>query len=151
MIPIKNVMLIDDNKLDLFVNQRILKTYHNNIRVIHYQNPLLALKYLQISLLKNNLNHFTRPNVLFLDINMPQCTGFEFLEKLIKQNQLEIQNLKIYILSSSTSPKDINKAKLNPICSGYINKPLTIEKLHEILNINKLNLNKRIVLKRLSI
>lgn len=147
MIPIKNVLLIDDNKIDLFVNQRIIEKYNNKIRVIHFQNPLSALDYLNISLHENNLNHLTRPNVLFLDINMPQCNGFEFLEKLFKQQHLEVQNLKIYMLSASASPIDINKANANPICSGYINKPLTIEKLNEVLIGNAINFSKHIVLK----
>mgnify|MGYP000968123571 FL=1 len=40
------------------------------------------------------------------------------------------------MLSSSVSLVDVNKANTHPLCSGYINKPLTIEKLHKVLNIN---------------
>ncbi|WP_372754247.1 response regulator [Mariniflexile sp.] len=136
MIPIKNVMLVDDNKIDLFVSKKIIEKYDENLRVIYYQNPLSALEYLQISLRKNNLNHLTRPNVLFLDINMPECNGFEFLDKLSKMNSVETKNLKIYMLSSSLSLKDLNKAKSYSLCSGFINKSLTIEKFHEVITVN---------------
>ena len=137
MLPIKNIMLVDDNKIDLFVHQKIIERYNSNIRVIHFNNSLTALEYLKISLHESNLNYFTRPNVLFLDVNMPKCTGFEFLVRLGRLDFLETQNLKIYLLSSSASLIDINKAKTHPLCLGYINKPLTIDKLNEAINVLK--------------
>ncbi|MEN3323279.1 response regulator [Mariniflexile soesokkakense] len=136
MMSIKNVMLVDDNKIDLFVSQKVIERYDSNIRVVHFKNTLLALEYLKISLHKNNLNHFTRPNMLFLDINMSKCTGFEFLERLGRLDFLETNNLKIYILSSSGNLKDINKVNMHPLCSGYINKPLTMSKLQGVIDIN---------------
>tara|TARA_R110002050_G_scaffold94765_2_gene197261 strand:+ start:130009 stop:130488 length:480 start_codon:yes stop_codon:yes gene_type:complete len=132
MIPIKNIVLVDDNKIDLFVNQKIIERYNKDIRVIYFENSLSALEYLKISLQPNNFNPLTRPNVLILDINMPKCNGFEFLDRLSKQEFLEIENLKIYMLSSSTSLIDINRAKTHSLCAGYINKPLTAEDLYKI-------------------
>ena len=63
--------------------------------MVYYQSSLSALEYLKISLQENNLNNLTRPNILFLDINMPECNGFEFLDKLSKIDNVETQNLKI--------------------------------------------------------
>ncbi|WP_100611013.1 response regulator [Confluentibacter lentus] len=137
MIPIRNIMLVDDNKIDLFVNKKVIETYDKKIRVIHFERALSALEYLKISLHEKNLNYTTRPNVMFLDINMPQCNGFEFLDALEKQGSLEVENLRIIMLSSSSSPDDIYKALRHPLCSGYINKALTVEKLHEMINIDK--------------
>lgn len=143
MIPINNVMLVDDNKIDLFVNQKIIERYNSNLRVVHFSNSLTALEYLKISLHEKNLNHSTRPNVLLLDINMPKCTGFEFLERLSRLNFLETENFKIFMLSSSASLVDVNKANTHPLCSGYINKPLTIKKLHKVLSNNISSSNKQ--------
>jgi CheY-like chemotaxis protein len=137
MIPVRNIMLIDDSKIDLFVNQKIIERFDKSIRVIHFDAALKALEYLKISLHERNLNHFTRPNVLFLDINMPKCNGFEFLDLLAKNEYLEIHNLRIIILSSSTSLKDITRAKEHPLCSGYFSKPLTSQKLYDAINVNK--------------
>lgn len=142
MIPLKNIMLVDDNQIDLFVNQKIIERYNKRIRVVHFKDSLAAIEYLKISLHKSNLNNFTRPNVLFLDINMPKCTGFEFLERLSRLDFIETNNLKIYMLSSSASLVDLNKANTHPLCSGYINKPLTVEKLQKVVKINVSQLNK---------
>ncbi|MFD1161031.1 MULTISPECIES: response regulator [Hwangdonia] len=147
MIPIKNIMLVDDCRIDLFINQRIIERYNENIRVIYFKNPLSALKYLNVSLHPNNLNHLTRPNVLILDVNMPECNGFQFLDKLSKLDFLESQNLKIFMLSSSTSLIDINQAESHPLCSGYINKPLTVEKLHKAFGLHANSLNKKASIK----
>lgn len=143
MIPIKNIMLVDDDKIDLFVNQKIIEKYNKDIRVIHFKNTLPALEYLKISLHEKNLNHLTRPNVLFLDINMPKCSGFEFLERLSRLNSLETQKFKIFMLSSSTCLIDVNKANTHPLCSGYINKPLTIEKLKKVLRTSENKSNRQ--------
>ena len=127
-------MLVDDNKIDLIINKKIIEKYNKNIRIVPFNNSLTALEYLKISLHENNFNYFTRPNVLFLDINMPKCTGFEFLERLSRHGFLETQNFKIFMLSSSASLVDAKKANTHPLCSGYINKPLTIKKLHKVIN-----------------
>lgn len=137
MIPVRNIMLIDDSKIDLFVNQKIIERYDKSIRIIHFDGALKALEYLKISLHERNLNHFTRPNVLFLDINMPNCNGFEFLDRLSKNEFLEIHHLRIIILSSSPNLKDITKAKAHPLCSGYFSKPLTTQKLYDAINVNR--------------
>lgn len=148
MIPVNNIMLVDDNKIDLFVNQRVIENYNSKIRVIPFQNPLSALEYLKISMHENNLNPFTRPNVLFLDINMPQCNGFEFLDAISKMEALQIQHLKIYMLSSSVNPKDIKNTQINPLCAGYVSKPLTVEKLQGIINTNNIVKSKQVNLKK---
>lgn len=134
---IKNIMLVDDNKIDLFINQKIIEKYNSKLKVVSLACPLTALKYLRLFLLKDNLNYLERPNLILLDINMPLCNGFQFLDELGKWDYTEIKDLKIVVLSSSGCLYDINHAKNNPLCAGYIIKPLTIEKLHETINKDK--------------
>ena len=73
-----------------------------------------------------------RPDLIFLDINMPVMDGFQFLEALEKIPYLHKKPMKIVMLTSSNANKDIEKAKKFNI-DGYIVKPLSPEKLNLIL------------------
>ena len=80
---------------------------------------------------KDTLEHL--PDVILLDIYMPELDGWGFLQEfgLIK-DQLT-KPVKIYIISSSGNLKDINRAKSIPEVRDYIQKPVTKEKLSQIV------------------
>jgi len=73
-----------------------------------------------------------KPNIIFLDINMPVMDGFQFLEEFYKLGFAGMEEVKIVILTSSNSPKDVAFADKYNI-SGYLNKPLSKEKLEDVL------------------
>ena len=69
----------------------------------------------------------TPPQVIFLDINMPIMNGWDFLDILNKKGWDRLP--KIYMLTSSISPEDIQKSEAHPMVDNYITKPLNLEKL----------------------
>jgi CheY-like chemotaxis protein len=122
-----SVLLIDDNDIDNFINQRIITSFYFANNVIVKNSALGALEHLKKF-------SDTLPNIIFLDLNMPIMDGFGFLEefdKLVKAND-NYMHCKIIVLSSSMSPDDINKASINPYVHKYINKPLTESYLEAI-------------------
>jgi CheY-like chemotaxis protein len=80
---------------------------------------------------KQNVEHL--PDVILLDIYMPDLDGWGFLEEFAKVRDLLPKSIVIYIISSSGHLKDINRAKSVPDVRAYIQKPLTKEKLREIV------------------
>ena len=72
------------------------------------------------------------PNVIFLDIRMPEMDGFGFLEKYKDVPDIVKQNCSIIMLSSSTHPDDKEKAENNPYVKGFLSKPLNEEKLKQL-------------------
>lgn len=64
---------------------------------------------------------------LFLDINMPTMSGWEFLEHFDKLNDNVKNRVKVYILSSSVDKRDMERAKENKYVVYYFIKPLTKE------------------------
>ena len=66
-----------------------------------------------------------KPKTLFLDINMPLITGWDFLEIFKDFVAKIIDRYKIYILSSSIDERDRERANSNPLVAGFVSKPLT--------------------------
>lgn len=73
------------------------------------------------------------PDVILLDINMPLVDGWDFLEMFARVDESKKKNVRIYMLSSSINPVDLDKADANPFISAYITKPIKDEDLKKIL------------------
>ncbi|WP_339630155.1 response regulator [Bizionia echini] len=130
---IKNIMLIDDNKIDLFVNQRILEKYNPNVKTRVFNNAISAISFFKLMELNANIKSVAIPDVILLDVNMPEMNGFNFFEEFKQLNFMNTRTIEIYMVSSSMCPDDINKARNEPYCAGYITKPLTVNKLKKVL------------------
>src|SRR5690606_15083894 len=73
------------------------------------------------------------PDLILVDINMPILNGWEFIEAYQK---LSITyKVDVYMLSSSVYENDIERAKTYKSIKGFISKPLSIERLTELLKL----------------
>ncbi len=89
-----------------------------------------ALQYLQQCV--DNPSCF--PEVILLDINMPELDGWQFLEQFTPIRQKAPHPVEIYLVSSSVDARDIQKAHEHPEVKSYIIKPLTRENLGHIID-----------------
>ena len=129
-----NFMLIDDNKMDLFICKKIIEKSSNNYYVRTFQRSYSAIKFLEIFEKKLEYQDVFLPDVILLDINMPEMNGFQFLKEFNKLERLIEKPIKIFMLSSSTNIHDIIKVKSEKHCVGFISKPLTVEGLNKIVS-----------------
>jgi two-component system chemotaxis response regulator CheY len=72
-----------------------------------------------------------RPDLMILDINMPEVSGLDMLEFL--RRRAEWKNLPVIMLSTEAADVTVDKAmKLG--ANGYVMKPVTIEELERAVN-----------------
>ena len=118
---IPNFIIVDDDTFNNFICQKIILSVFPQTDIKTFTDPEKALIYLESTYsLPNSAN-----TVLFLDINMSNISGWEFL-KVFEQFDISVKKfLKVYMLSSSINPRDKVLATSNKNVWNYISKPLT--------------------------
>jgi CheY-like chemotaxis protein len=131
MKRLESVLLVDDDPICNFISTTLLRQLHVSEDVHAVTNGKEALRFLREKALIKTVTIF--PEVIFLDLNMPVMDGFDFLDQLNTTLPTFASVCKIYVLTSSESPADIDRCHSYDI-AGYISKPLTEEKLEMVAN-----------------
>lgn len=126
------IVLIDDDPVTNLVNTRIFMK-HLPVKVEVYNNPLVALANLKESAIADRPDF---PDFIFLDINMPEMEGWDFLDAFQEFPESARQKCKIIILTSSIDFCDMEKSRTYPIVRDFISKPLTAEAVQHLCSSN---------------
>jgi len=120
--------LIDDDSITNFYNSMIIGKHQAYKDVTSVRGGVEALNYLQ-NCIKNNQ---PRPNLIFLDLNMPGMNGWEFLDAFKELDHEITKDIKVILLSTSSDPDEVNKSLNDYEVDDYINKPLSIKMLDQV-------------------
>ena len=121
----RKVMVVDDSDVDRFVAQHVIKVHGLSHEVICVDSARDALAYLMSP---ENIPDGL-PEIIFLDINMPEMSGFDFLREYEKLPENIKKNCIIMMLTTSLNENDRIKAQENKYVLNFLNKPLNKEKV----------------------
>lgn len=113
----KNILIIDDSNTNLVLLESLFK--RNGYKVFSAVNGKEGL-----NLMEKNI-----PDLIFLDLKMPQVDGFEFI-RLLKKNT-GWANIPVVILSA-ISDKETMIRSIEMGVIEYLTKPLDIEKVMQL-------------------
>ena len=71
------------------------------------------------------------PDLILLDINMPEVTGIDLLEFL--RMRKDLKHIPVVMLSSETTDVQVDEA-MNLGADAFVFKPVTIDELEEAMN-----------------
>ncbi|MEK9628506.1 MAG: PAS domain S-box protein [Nitrospinota bacterium] len=113
------VLYIEDNKANMLLVQDILSNYLD-INLLTAQQAQTGL----------DLAHAHQPDLILMDINLPDLDGFEILKRL--QNMEETHQIPVIAISANAMQSDI-KSALEAGFKTYLTKPLNIDQFKGII------------------
>ncbi|KIO78353.1 hypothetical protein TH53_04125 [Pedobacter lusitanus] len=113
-------MLIDDDSLTNRLHHMIITKYNKNRRVVQFGSSTHALDYL-----KEN-----KPDLILLDLNMPEIDGWTFLRLLEEQKP----DVDVVIISSTIDPTERTRAQSYRSVKDFLTKPLTYDKIKHLVD-----------------
>jgi CheY-like chemotaxis protein len=125
----KHILLVDDNEVDNFIAEHILKVRNAAELITMRTSAIEALDFLEHQV--KEMHRF--PDYIFLDISMPQMDGFRFLKEYAKFPESMKKQCSIIMITSSEDKKDRERARYNPLIKNYLLKPLSDYKIEDIL------------------
>lgn len=123
-----SALLIDDDKNFNFLQARLLQKSGRFSQIDIALSGRRGIELLE----ERARGGLPMPDAIFLDINMPGMTGWDFLAELRGRTCLDLSHTRIFILTSSINPDDFRKAEATKEVDELIEKLLTREKVEAL-------------------
>lgn len=128
-MKIANLWIIDDDPMSSFYIKRLAELGELANIITIYDKAHGAVEYLLHH--KKSVEHL--PDVILLDIYMPEMDGWAFLQEFSSIKDQLSKKIDIYIISSSNHPKDVSRAGSLQEVKEYLVKPVTIDVLKKVV------------------
>jgi CheY-like chemotaxis protein len=110
--------IIDDDEISIFVTSMLLEADNFARSIACFNNASDALSRLSAE------EEATLPEIIFLDLNMPGLSGWDFLDVLSENEKRYLGKCDVYILTSSVNKEEREMADNYKLVSGFLHKPL---------------------------
>jgi CheY-like chemotaxis protein len=126
----KNIMLVDDDKIFNFLSEKTIISLGLANEIHFATNGEQALKILELY----KEGKVAKPDIIFLDIDMPVMDGYEFIEAFSNLDLPDKHLITIVVLTSSIDPRDLQRTKDLGI-KYYFNKPLSKDEIKKLIGL----------------
>lgn len=122
---VDHILLVDDEDDCNFVTKLVLKKAGYKGRLTTFTAADDALSYLR--------EGGDRPDLMFVDINMPKHTGFDLLTMCESEGLLPNGCTSVIMFNSNNRPADLEKALSFRSVLDYVEKSLTVESFERVV------------------
>jgi len=122
-----NILLIEDNEGDILLTKKAFERGSFDSQVFVARNGKEGLEFLNK---KPPFEKVPTPNIVLLDLNMPEINGHELLKTIKKDKRL--RSIPVIILSTSGAEADISTA-YELQASSYIRKPVDFQEFADLI------------------
>jgi two-component system chemotaxis response regulator CheY len=129
MEKIKEVLFIDDDEINNFILKEVFESQYN-LKVTFFTEAAKALAYIEEVMQQESKR---LPDIIFLDIKMPEMDGFDFMDAFEEKKYSKDFPVPIFMLTSSVNHRDISRAATYSNIKELVTKPLTFDKLQTLI------------------
>src|SRR5471030_2844154 len=122
------LVLIDDNPIDHYIVRTMLYNNEACKQATYTFDGSMILEFIEEN--KSAINLL--PDVIFLDLTMPNFSGWEFLDKFEKIKDSLDKKIELYVMTSSVRESDKERSSKYGCVNSFISKPLSKQVLSTI-------------------
>jgi CheY-like chemotaxis protein len=130
MISRQRILVAEDDHTDVLLLKRTFAKVAIPIRLHFVRDGQEAVDYLSGAAGFEDREQHPLPSLFLSDLKMPRLDGFQVLDWLRRQPGL--RRIPMIILSSSSEPRDVNRA-YDLGANSYLVKPHSAERLSELV------------------
>ena len=129
-------LLIDDSEIDVLINRRLIELTSFSENIVITRSAEEALQFLRHECMLTE----EAPDWIFLDMNLPLMSGFDFIEEFKNLPSFFREKTKIVVLSVFQKEEKLQLVFENSFVFGQLEKPLSRDSLTNLANARKDNI-----------
>ncbi|HSI89891.1 MAG TPA: response regulator [Adhaeribacter sp.] len=128
---LSKIYIVDDDEISIFITEAILEEFGYLGMLESYLDPVEAFNRILGFVLEKQDGKF----LIFLDLNMPGISGWEFLDRLSEYEETLRDRCFVVILSSAVDGREILKSTQYSLVLNFVPKPLDETSLALVLEL----------------
>lgn len=128
----KSICIIDDDRIYTYGISKIIKNYLPGNEIMSFENGRKALE----AIIERSETGQTLPDMILLDIDMPEMNGWDFLHKFKTLRSKMDKEIQVFVISSRIDKgnQELFKLEWSDQVADFIKKPVGVETLKALLS-----------------